>query len=395
MIFLPQNHFKEIRTRMKSIKLILGVLLLTQLACTSQFTTEKEVNVPENVILLIADGTGLSQISAAFFFKDTLPNYARFKHIGLIKTSSSRQKITDSAAGATAFASGVKTYNGAIGVADDSTTVENLVEIVSTRNIKSGLIATSSITHATPASFYAHTLSRGLAEDIALDMVKSEVDFFAGGGKQFFNKRGDGRNLLNELKERNFQIDTTTLGDFSKIRSSEKAAYLLAENAMPPVSKGRGDFLANATTLAIQFLSKGAANFFMMVEGSQVDWGGHDNDAAYLVSELIDFDDAIGAALDYAEQDGNTLVIVTSDHETGGFTLASKEKTLENGTSYSDYNELDMTFSTDGHSATLIPVFAYGPGAEEFAGIYENTEIFDKILRLTKWDMKEIDTNKD
>jgi len=380
---------------MKFIKVILGVLLVTQVACTSQSTQKQEITTPKNVILLIADGTGLSQISAAFYFKDTLPNYERFKHIGLIKTSSSRQKITDSAAGATAFASGVKTYNGAIGVTDDSTNVKNLVEIVSTRNIKSGLIATSSITHATPASFYAHTLSRNSAEDIALDMVKSEVDFFAGGGKDFFDERADGRNLLNELKEKNFQIDTTALGDFSKIKSSKKVGYLLSEDEMPPISKGRGDFLTEATTLAIQFLSKDAANFFIMVEGSQVDWGGHDNDAAYLISELIDFDDAIGAALDYAEQDGNTLVIVTADHETGGFTLASKVKKRENGTSYNDYNELDMTFSTDGHSATLIPVFAYGPGAEEFAGIYENTEIFDKILRLTKWDMKEIDTNKD
>lgn len=379
---------------MKLIKVVLGGLLLTQLACTSQITTEKEVNVPKNVILLIADGTGLTQVSAAFYFKDTLPNYERFKHIGLIKTSSSRQKITDSAAGATAFASGVKTYNGAIGVADDSTTIQNLVEIVSSRNINSGLIATSSITHATPASFYAHTLSRNLAEDIALEMVTSEVDFFAGGGKQFFNKRADGRNLLRELKEKNFQIDTMALGNFTKIRSSEKAAYLLSENAMPPVSKGRGDFLVNATTLGIQFLSKDSANFFMMVEGSQIDWGGHSNDADYLVSELIDFDDAVGVALDYAEQDGNTLVIVTADHETGGFTLASKVKKREDGTSYNDYNELNMTFSTDGHSATLIPVFAYGPGAEEFAGIYENTAIFDKILRLTKWNNKESNTQK-
>jgi alkaline phosphatase len=314
--------------------------------------------------------------------------------MGLIKTSSSRQKITDSAAGATAFASGVKTYNGAIGVADDSTSVENLVEIISSRNIKSGLIATSSITHATPASFYAHAVSRSLTEDIALEMVKSEVDFFAGGGKRYFDQRKDGRNLLGELKEKNFHIDTTALSNFSDISSSEKVAYLLAENEMPPVSEGRGDFLTEATKLGTQFLGKDSADFFMMVEGSQIDWGGHDNDGAYLVSELIDFDDAIGAALDYAEQDGNTLVIVTADHETGGFTLSSKTVEKEDGSSYSDYNQLEMTFSTDGHSATLIPVFAYGPGAEEFAGIYENTEIFDKILRITQWNKEESSVNK-
>jgi len=197
----------------------------------------------------------------------------------------------------------------------------------------------------------------------------------------------DERNLLNELKEKDFRIDTTALNDFSVIQSYSKAAYLLAENHMPQVSEGRGDFLAKATELAIQFLSKDEdnSNFFMMVEGSQVDWGGHANDGAYLVSELIDFDDAIGKALDFAEQDGNTLVIVTADHETGGFTLASTIKKTEDGNEYSDYNEITMTFSTKGHSAALIPVFAYGPGSEEFTGVYENTAIFEKILKLTKW----------
>ena len=122
-----------------------------------------------------------------------------------------------------------------------------------------------------------------------------------------------------------------------------------------------------------------------MVEGSQVDWGGHDNNSDYLISELIDFDNAIGKALDFAEKDGNTLVIVTADHETGGFTLSSTIKTTEDGTEYSDYSEITGTFSTGGHSATLIPVFAYGPGAEEFSGVYENNEIYHKIMKVTRW----------
>lgn len=157
---------------------------------------------------------------------------------------------------------------------------------------------------------------------------------------------------------------------------------------MPEKSKGRGDFLPNATDLGIQFLNKNNFNFFLMVEGSQVDWGGHANDSDYLISELIDFDNAIGKALDFAKRDGHTLVIVTADHETGGFTLASTPKKSANGKEYSDYNEITGTFSTGGHSATLIPVFAYGPGAEEFSGIYENNEIFHKILKVTNWKPK-------
>jgi alkaline phosphatase len=372
---------------MKFKKLILGCIALMLFACKQKTNVNNEVIAPKNVILLIGDGTGLSQISSAFYFKETSPNYARFKHIGLINTSSSRQDITDSAAGATAFASGIKTFNGAVGVADDSTDVENLVEIISSKNIKSGLISTSSITHATPAAFYAHNINRGSTEEIALDLAQSDVDFFAGGGTGYFNNRSDGKNLLNELKEKDFTIDTTGLSDFSVIQSYSKAAYLLAEKHMPKVSEGRGDYLTKATELAIQFLSKDEenSNFFMMVEGSQVDWGGHANDGAYLVSELIDFDDAIGKALDFAEQDGNTLVIVTADHETGGFTLASTIKKRDDGSEYSDYNDLSMTFSTNGHSATLIPVFAFGPRSEEFIGVYENTDIFEKIVRVTKW----------
>jgi alkaline phosphatase len=364
---------------------VLGYLAFILFSCKDKSINNKETSSPINVILLIGDGMGLSQVSSAFYFKESSPNFARFKHIGLITTSSSREDITDSAAAATAFASGVKTYNGAIGVADDSTNVENLVEIISSKNIKSGLISTSSITHATPAAFYAHNINRGSAEEIALDLAQSDVDFFAGGGIRYFNNRNDERNLLNELNEKGFTIDTTALSDFSVIQSYSKAAYLLAEEHMPPAAKGRGDFLTEAIELAIQFLNKDNSNFFMMVEGSQVDWGGHANDGDYLVSELIDFDDAIGKAIDFAEKDGNTLVVVTGDHETGGFTLASTIKKSEDEKEYSDYNDISMTFSTNGHSATLIPVFAYGPGSEEFMGVYENTEIFDKILKVTKW----------
>lgn len=376
---------------MKFTKYILTISIITLCSCKKTETLkETQNNTPKNVILLIGDGTSLSQISSAFYFKDTAPNYGRFKHIGLINTSSSRQDITDSAAGATAFASGVKSYNGAIGVADDSTEVATLVEIVSPLHIKSGVISTSSITHATPACFYAHALNRNFYEEIAADMAVSDIDFVAGGGITNFTKRKDGKNLLTDLANKKFKIDTTALGNFDAIKTESKVAYLLAAEHMPAKAKGRGDFLPEATDLGIQFLNKDDSNFFLMVEGSQVDWGGHANDSDYLISELIDFDNAIGKALDFAKRDGNTLVIVTADHETGGFTLASTIKKNAEGKTYSDYKEITGTFSTGGHSATLIPVFAYGPGAEAFSGVYENNEIFHKILKVTKWKNQEM-----
>jgi alkaline phosphatase len=364
--------------------LIATILLYT--CKTNQKAANSGPKPPKNVILLIGDGTGLTQISSAFYFKETDPNYGRFNHIGLINTSSSRQDITDSAAGATAFASGIKTYNGAVGVADDSTEVETIVEIISPKGINTGVIATSTITHATPASFYGHVINRGMEEDLAEDLVNSEIDFFAGGGANFFYNRMDGSSLEQTMKENKFVMDTASLGSFTDIKSHEKVGYLLAKGQMSPSAEGRGDYLPRATELGIQFLNKDNNNFFLMVEGSQVDWGGHANNAEYLISELIDFDNAIGKALDFAENEGNTLVVVTADHETGGFTLSSTTKTNEEGRQYSDYNEITGTFSTGGHSATLIPVFAYGPGAEEFSGIYQNSEIFHKIMKVTQWD---------
>ncbi len=364
-------------------------LLLTIFSCKTADGITTRTERPKNVILLISDGTGLSQISSAFYFQDKTSNYTRFENIGLINTSSSQEDITDSAAGATAFASGIKTYNGSIGLSDDYKDAKTIVEIASENNVKTGLIATSSLTHATPASFFAHVKNRGMENEIAAYLPKSGVDFFAGGGLRFFNGRNDNLDLIAALRAEKFTIDTTSLENYNSIKNGEKLGFILADNAMPKMQEGRGNFLAKAIEAGTDFLSKNGSTFFMMAEGSQIDWGGHNNDAPYLIAELIDFDEAIGKALDFAEKDGNTLVIVTSDHETGGFTLAAKKNKRDDGSEYSDYREIGPTFSTGGHSATLIPVFAFGPGSENFKGIYQNNEIFDKILNLTNWKIKQ------
>lgn len=328
---------------------------------------------PVNIILMIADGTGLSQISASQFFNVNPSNYERFKHIGLIKTSSSSDLITDSAAGATAFASGIKTYNGAIGVDDNEQPKITILEELERKGYKTGVIATSTITHATPASFYAHVSSRKMEEEIAQALTNSKVDFFAGGGLKFFNERDDKKDLIQELQTNGFEIETATLNTDAFLSPDKKYGYLLAQEGMPKMIDGRGPFLKNATQIGINYLSQNQHPFFMMVEGSQIDWGGHENNANYLIGEMIDFDDTMGYVLDYAQRDGNTLVIVTADHETGGFTLAADD---------GNYNLINPTFSTGGHSATMVPVFAYGPGAGNFAGVYENTEIYHIIKRI-------------
>lgn len=328
---------------------------------------------PKNIILMIADGTGLSQISALQYYKQGPINYDRFRHIGLIKTSSALELITDSAAGATAFSAGIKTYNGAIGVDTDSISAPSILEALEANNYDTGVIATSTITHATPASFYAHVDSRKKEELIAEYLLNSKVDFFAGGGRSFFNAREDGKDYLTLLRNKGFQIETDTLDPATFMDGQQKYGYLLADEGMPKMIEGRGNFLPNATKLGIARLSQNKKGFFLMVEGSQVDWAGHSNEAEYLTTELIDFDTTLGVVLDYAEKDGNTLVIVTADHETGGFTLASDS---------GNYNMIKPSFSTGGHSGTMVPVFAYGPGSENFMGIYENTEIYHKLKKL-------------
>ncbi|MEM6321427.1 MAG: alkaline phosphatase, partial [Bacteroidota bacterium] len=358
------------------VLLVLVASILSGNSCNNNLQQPSFVEgaAPKNIILLVGDGMGLAQVSTSFYFNKRKSNFLRFKEIGLHQNNPSNAKITDSAAGATAFSAGVKSYNGAIGVDKDTQAVETIIEILSQKGLHTGVVSTSSITHATPASFYAHVKSRRMQEEIAEYLVNSKVDFIAGGGQKFFNDRKDSRNLLEELKLKGFTVETEKLAKRG-MEIDQKYAFLLAPDYMPKMQQGRGDFLPNATNLALDYLAQAPKGFFLLVEGSQIDWGGHANDANYIIEEMKDFDKTIGEALDFAEKDGNTLVVVTADHETGGFALSATKVRRQD-----DYRGITPTFSTGGHTAALIPVFAYGPGAERFKGIYQNRDIFAKML---------------
>ncbi|AWV99198.1 alkaline phosphatase [Arcticibacterium luteifluviistationis] len=344
---------------------ILKILTLL-LASGSLFAQEK----PKNVILLVGDGMGLSQISTAFYYKDGPSNFEQFKNIGFIKTSSTSSKVTDSAAGATAFASGKKTYNGAIGVDADTLSIPTIVEELDAINFKTGLISLSTITHATPACFYAHVKSRNMHEEIAEQLAHSQVDFFAGAGLQYFTQRSDKKNLFKEMKLKGYQMDS--IGLATSIEPGKKYGFISEKEALPAKHISRGDFHPKATQLALDYLSQSKDGFFLMSEGSFIDWAGHQNNAEMLVAEQLDFDEVLGVVLDFAKKDKNTLVVVTADHETGGVAL-TKGKTSD---------ELSLKFNTKSHTAALIPIFAYGPGSETFQGIYENNEVYHKIKQL-------------
>ena len=355
---------------MKNIIKILAVSVMV-LACEKPIQEKPVEKKAKNIILLIGDGMGLSQVSSSFYYGDGNPNFKRFRHIGLILTSSASHKITESAASATAFSTGVKSYNGSIAMDTDTVAKETILETLSDKGYTTGVVATSSITDATPASFYAHVKLRGMEEEIAKQLFTSSVDFFAGGGRKFFFNRSDNDNLYDDLIDNGFQLDTSALSN-EVLDPNQKYGFILSEDGMPRMLDGRGEFLPQACQMAIDHLSANGKEFFLMVEGSQIDWGGHENNAEYITTEVLDFDKVIGLALDFAEKDGNTLVIVTADHETGGYTLSSIDD---------DYNKISGSFSTDGHTSTLIPVFAYGPGAESFQGIYEINQIYHKMIQ--------------
>ncbi len=366
--------------------LILSLLTLFFVGDANQ-SHVKSAKMPKakrpNIILMIGDGMGHAQLSTALFYGNKEPQYLRFPIVGLSRTSSSSHKITDSAAGATAFSCGVKTYNGSIGMAADTTALETILEYLDKENWKTGVIATSSITHATPASFYAHVPLRKQEFEIAEQFLSAQVDFAAGGGKRFFFNRLDERNLYPDFAKAGIEVDTTAL-EAKEWQKDKRYAYLLAKDGMIPVYQGRDEFLPNATAMALDYFDATAADepFFMMVEGSQIDWGGHANNGEYLVNEMLDFDKAIGVALDYAEKDGNTIVIVTADHECGGFAMVSEEVEVPFRGKQNDYDSLRFSFGSGGHSSTMVPVLAYGPGTQVFSGIYQNNSIYQKMMML-------------
>jgi len=322
----------------------------------------------KNIIFMIGDGMGIAQIHAGMIANHGKLNLGKCKYIGFIKTSSADNYITDSGAGGTAFATGVKTNNGAIGVDINGQPQKTILEIAEDNGLATGLISTSAITHATPASFIAHQLSRDMYEEIAADFLETDVDVIIGGGKTHFANRSDGINLVEKFQGNGYSMYSDVKDITNK--NNNKLICFTADGHNPRYSEGRGDMLPNATMAAINILKQNEKGFFLMVEGSFIDWGGHANDIDYIVEEVLDFDRAVGKALEFAAQDGNTLVIITADHECGGMTITGGN--IETG-------EVQATFSTTNHTAVMVPVFAYGPGGETFTGVYENNIIFNKL----------------
>jgi alkaline phosphatase len=336
----------------------------------ARYVNNDRLSKVKNVILLIGDGMGLTQIYAGYTANRGQLNLLQMINIGLSKTSSADSYITDSAAGGTAMATGSKTNNRYIGVDATGAKRPAIPDLVQRFGMESALISAGDITDATPAAFYGHQPERALEDNIAKDFLNSPVSIMIGGGMQHFENRKDGLDLTGLLQQKGYTISR----HFSELDSIRSRKWLLLDDAaVAPILKGRGDFLSQSLKKAMHTLQDNRNGFFIMAEGAQIDVGGHARSVPYNTTEMLDFDKAIGAAMEFADSNGETLVIVTADHETGGLSLLDGDikKGYVNG-----------HFSTNDHTAVMVPVFAYGPHSLDFRGVYENNVIFEKIMKI-------------
>ena len=316
----------------------------------------------KNIILLIGDGMGLAQIYAGYTANHGALNLFSMRHSGYSKTSSYDSYVTDSAPGATAFSSGKKTNNRSVGVDHTGRALPLITDFFHEKKKKTVIISSGDLTDATPADFYAHQSERSASIGMLKDLEKSVVDIVMGAGRKDYDPQ------LKSLLP-SFSIVST----IDSVSSASSKRWVVAEStAGLSIMKGRKDWLARAFDKSIGIVSKNKAGFFLMAEAAQIDYGGHSNNISYVVTEMLDFDRLIAKAMAFADSNGETLVIVTADHETGGLTLLD-----------GDYKTgyVSGSFSTGDHTAVPVPVFAYGPMSYLFDGVYENTAIYEKMLK--------------
>ncbi|MFK9090104.1 alkaline phosphatase [Bacillus salipaludis] len=378
----------------------------------------------KNVIFMIPDGYSASYATNYRWFKgqETLMDSML---VGMHQSYSGNSPVTDSAAAGTAFATGVKTNNGMISTSPTGKELKTILERAEEEGKSSGLVATSTITHATPAVFASHVASRANETDIAPQLLENDVDVILGGGKKYFPEF-----LLNQAKEKGYDY-ISNKDDLKEAEKSKKLIGLFSEDGMAPELDRKSTnqpSLKEMTKTALDVLKKDKDGFFLMVEGSQIDWAGHAHDAAWAMKDAEAFEQALAEVIDFAKKDKRTLVVVAGDHDTGGMSVGgygkydAKVEVLRNVAATGDfmaskldttrsnikdvvkqYTTIDLTdtevqkiksaqnasmaineviseralvgWTSTQHTGVDIPLYAYGPGSELFRGLHENTDI--------------------
>ncbi|WHY17672.1 alkaline phosphatase [Paenibacillus sp. G2S3] len=371
-----------------------------------------------NVILFVGDGMGTAQRNAirlatvgekGNLAMDSMP------YSGLIHTSST-VPVTDSAASATAYASGIKTYNGAIGMDADKKSVQTIMEYAKSAGKSTGVVTTSQITDATGAAFGAHVEDRSKQSDIALQLLtKSKVDVLLGGGEDFWypagnpgkfadepaedpseKSKGTQGNLVDKAKQLGYSY-VTNKTDMQKAKNGKLLGLFANEEMFQQKPEGEGDIynpvvsLPEMTKKAIDTLAANKNGFFLMVEEEGTDEFAHQNNAKMTIKAGQELDKSVQVAKDFAKKNPDTLVLVLADHETGGFSIEAVDAEDESGDGISKEDgpfaianskqNFVVDWTTSGHTAVDIPITAMGKNAQLFTGIYENTEVFTKVAQ--------------
>lgn len=391
--------------RINLIPLIILSLLFTT-SCCNQVAEKPKV---KNVIYLIGDGMGFGAVSSLLLSEDSVTGFELAPVIGLSETCSANNYVTDSPAGGTALASGIRTKNGYLGVDPDGKPLTSVLRKAQALGKRSGIVVNTVLTEATPAAFYAGVTSRSMSFEIARQFTESEVDVAIGSGLQAFINRPDSVDLTATLIEKGYDVyldwktvlNTSSdkfvgilpMGDVHRRNKSSNTTAGAADGAevclaakLAAASEEDMDtvrlseptlYLEKATAKALDVLSRNNEHgFFLMIESAIIDGYGHNNDSDGMIEEMKEFDGTLRRLIAYVEQHPETLLVVTADHETGGTGVAYK------GFEVGSKTPVQLSFSTKGHTGTVVPVFAYGAGAEVFAGIMKNTDLPKKIENL-------------
>lgn len=381
----------------------IGVARVSGAEPQSESVAPDASNQPRAIILLIGDGMGEARRTAARWQavgQDGQLAMDAMPVSGWSHTGSADNPITDSAAAGTALATGVKTNNGMISIDPYSNTITTILEHAQARDMGVGLVTTVQMAHATPAAFASHVSSRGMMAEIASQMIDHRVDVLLGGGEDEFlpdtetgcypqaGERADGRSLIDEALAIGYTYVCTPTAFAAVPTTTTRLLGLFADEGM---TRPFSPTLAQMTQKAIDILSQDSDGFFLMVEGGQIDWACHGNDAANTISDTIGFDEAVAVAQSYALANANTLVIVTGDHETGGMwvSLSSTGDPNEDGPFYMpDSMPFYVNWTTSGHTAADVPTTAQGVFSELLDRTDENTYIYGvmyRALRPRRW----------
>lgn len=372
----------------------LGLALTT--ACASgggaaPATASRGAEAPHNLIFVVGDGAGVAYWTAAKFARDPLA-VQRMPVVGLVDTrGTDHPRVTDSAAGATAFSTGTRSFNGAVGVGSlckqmlerDSAAVrrdpaacdprETLFQLARRAGKAIGAVTTSYVTDATPGAFLAHAPSRGWREAIAAQIVAGQPEVVLGGGRQYFDGSGEQatRELLTDYCAHAACLATAQ--ELAAYRADDRPLLgLFAPTATAPAGQ-RSPTLPEMTRAALHRLSRDPQGFVLLLESQGPDASGHGNvSLPQATAEMLELDEAVGVALDFAQSHPGTLVVVTADHNTGGLAVQNQD------------GSLSAAYTTKGHTGDLVPLFAAGPGAERFAGLQENYEVGRKLQELVR-----------